>query len=316
MIKIQALGPISVNLESSGFSHGNVVIRRYDKDELDKILLRDSEYWSPVRLSLSHNSGCWLKLDFDASADENSWEKAVKETGIVLEAFSLFKSTLSMIVIAGLRVKKIEKGLALGGYFGLENTIMGKRYFLSNAEYDSFNDLLTKYENFWHTNNVTPSSSEQLKRISLARRYFMKSFETINIVDRYIFLSIALEALYGEAEQELTYRYSNRAALLLGDSNQRRKTVYEDTKDAYKLRSSIMHGGTKWKIDGLKVWKFTEIIRETILRSISLFTKGYTNIGNTLDNCMHDPNEHAKLLEDAKTLFGRSSEYKELEDSF
>ena len=310
------MGPISVNLESDEFSHGSIVIKRYSKNELDNLLGDDLEYWSPVSLSLSHYLGYWLKLDVDVSDSEDPWRKVVAEVQGILEALGLFKTTLSMLSVAGLLVKKLGEERRVGDFFGLENTIIGRPYFLSLAEYDDFSKLLTEYRNFWSDHKVASGSNEQIERINLAKNCFVASYQKISLVDRYILLSIALEALYGEAEQELAYRYSNRAALLLGDDADRRKKAYQDTKNAYRLRSSILHGGIKWKIHPINVWKLTEIIRETILRSISLFNQGYTNIGSTLDDCMHELDEQQQLLEDARKLFGKISEYKETEESF
>jgi hypothetical protein len=314
MTKWQAIGPISVNLESNELTVDNVGIRRFSKDELCNLLGDDLEYWSPVSLELSHYVGFWLKMDIDVNDNENSWEKPVTEVQLVLEALGLFKTTLSMISMAGLCVKKLEEEPPAGGSFGLENTIWGTPYWLSTAEYNDFSKLLTEYRNFWGTHKVDSKSSEQLKRINLAKNCFVASYQRPSPADRYILLSIALEALYGEAEQELAYRYSNRAALLLGDNADRRKEACKDAKSAYRLRSSIVHGGVDWIIYPINVWKLAEIIRETILRCISLFNQGYANIGSTLDDCIHEIDKQRQLLEDSKRLFGKVSEYKEPEE--
>lgn len=313
MVRWQATGPTSVRLEGRSFSHDNITISRYDKDQLNKLLKGDQEYWSPLYLSLYGEADYWLKLDFEVNPDEKPWNKAVDQVRLFLEALGLFKSMLSLLTVGGLRVKKIEEGPGPSGYFGMENTIIGKpRYFLKVTEYDVFIDLLTKYRKFWHSNKTNKRLSKQLKRLNLARYFFNENFQTTNLIERHIFLSVALEALYGEGQHELKYRYSNRAALLLSDDDiKRRKTVNRDVGRAYNKRSDILHGGISWVVEPKEVLIYNEIIRQTILRCMSLYTRGYRNIGKALDECMHDPDKHAKLLKDAKALFGPLSEYKE-----
>jgi len=207
---------------------------------------------------------------------------------------------------------RLERGPGSSGHFGWENTIIGKPHYpLKTAEYDRFADLLTKYKDFWLNNKITDQPNKQLKRINLARFFFAQNYQTKELVERYIFLSIALEALLGEGQDELKYRYSNRAALLLGDDTKRRKTVYHDVQKAYKKRSAILHGGVGWSIEPKEVLTYAEIIRQIILRCISLYTRNHRRIGKALDECMHDPEKHAKLLKDATVLFGTSSEHKE-----
>lgn len=309
MVKWQAIGPLSIVLQGENLFHDKASVCTYEADELEKLLRKDQDYWSKVNLSLSYKTGYWLKLDLEVNPDENAWKKAVAQTSLFLQALGLFKSTLSILAVGGLLVKRIESG---GGQFGWENTVVGrKHYFLRKEEYEGLINLLTIYEKFWNENKVTGQSNKQLKRINWARYFFLKNYQTKDLVDRHIFLSVALEALYGEGKHELMYRFSNRAALLLGDDIKRRKTVYSDVKRAYKKRSDILHGRIGWILEPKEVLGYTEIIRQTILRCISLYTQGYMNIGKILDECMHNPEKHTKLLEDAKMLFGPSSENKE-----
>lgn len=316
MVKWQAMGPLSVILLGENLLHGNISVRRYESNELEKLLGKDQDYWSKVNFSLRYKNGYWMKLDLEVNSDEKAWEKAVAQASRFLEALGLFKSILSLLAVGGLYVKRMEKGDGLTGHYGWENTIIGRKYYpLKKEEYDDFVDLLTKYKRFWHDNKVTNKSSRQLMRINLARGFFLRTFQTVNLVDRHIFLSIALEALYGGGQGELTYRYSNRAALLLGDDAKRRKAVYSCVKRAYRKRSDILHGRMGWVLEPKETLSYSEIIRQTILRCISLYTKGYLNIGKALDECMHDPQKHLQLLKDAKALFGPLSGYREPQES-
>jgi hypothetical protein len=316
MVKWQAIGPLSILLQYENLFHENISVCKYESDEVEKLIGKDQDYWSKVNFSLRYKNGYWLKLDLDVESNERAWEKAVAQVRLFLEALALFKSTLSLLAVGGLYVKRIGEGDGPTGHFGWDNTIIGRKYYpLKKTEYDDFVDLLTKYKRFWHDNKVTDQARKQLRRINIARYYFLKNFQTIDLVERYIFLSVALEALYGEGQNELRYRYSNRAALLLGDDVERRKAVFNDVQKAYKKRSKILHGGTGWIIEPKEVSGYNEIIRQSILRCISLYTQGYLNMGKTLDECMHDPEKHVELLKDAKALFGSLSGYRELQES-
>lgn len=312
MVRWQAIGPLSITLEGENLFHDNISVSRYESDELEKLLGKDLDYWSPVNFSLAYKSGYWLKIDLEVNPGEKAWEKAVAHTSLFLQALGLFKSTLSVLRLGGLYVK----GETGGGNFGWENTIVGmKHYFLGREEYDDFVDLLAGYKRFWHENRITDQTSKQLRRINWARHYFLRNYQAKSLVDRHIFLSVALESLFGEGQRELRYRYSNRVALLLGDDVKRRKTVCSSVLRAYKNRSAILHGGMSWILEPKEVLSYSEIIRQTILRCISLYTKGYLDIGKMLDKCMHDPERHAELLKDAKALFGPFSEYREPQKS-
>lgn len=128
---------------------------------------------------------------------------------------------------AGFLVKRTGKEISgFSAHFGLENTILGKpKYFLKVEEYDNLKELFVKYKNFWLSNKVTPESNEYLQRINWAKYYFVKAYQTMYLRERYIFLSIALEALCGDGQGELKYRYANRVALLLGDDLEKLRGV-------------------------------------------------------------------------------------------
>lgn len=317
MNKWEAFGPVSINLGSQCLSHGDFSIFRYDEHQLNEFLKDDYEYWSPVSLSISYKSAYWVRLIFERQSGVEPWNTAINGVKLHLEACGLFKSALCVLALAGLRVRTIERAHGQGGHFGWENTIMGRPYyFLKSSEYEDFLELLNRYEGFWGVNKVVANSSEQLKRINLARYYFAKNFQTIDLIERYVFLSIALEALYGGGQGELKYRYANRAALLLGDDAEKSEATSKFLQDAYDKRSDILHGRTSWKIEPSEVLVYTEIIRQSILRQISLYTKSYSNICKELDDCIFNPTKHARLLDDARALFGNASDYKGPAESY
>jgi hypothetical protein len=57
----------------------------------------------------------------------------------------------------------------------------------------------------------------------------------------------ALETLFSTSPNELTYRLSERTAFFLGESSNDRKDIFKFMKDAYAVRSSVVHGSTLGK---------------------------------------------------------------------
>lgn len=76
------------------------------------------------------------------------------------------------------------------------------------------------------------------KRVTLALRKWSESLDQISYEWKLLASWIALEALFSPSNQgELSFRLALRAATFLGQ-----KKVYQDLKDSYKARSSIVHG--------------------------------------------------------------------------
>jgi hypothetical protein len=307
--KWEALAPIPVSLENETLSCEDITVTRYDENELNNLLEDDKDYWPHVNFDLDYKSGYWLKFEIDAESSQDAWTRSIEKTILFLETLELYKTTYCILVPAGLLVKGLDRGL--NAHFGWENTIVGKpRYSLQEEEYHNLTKFFVVYKKFWSENKVNLRSSEYLKRMNWAKYYLRKAYETINLNERYIFLSIALEALCGEGEAELRYRYANRAALLLGDDEARRKSVNKFILKGYDTRSKIIHGGVKWRIELDEVLCYTETIRQMIVRCISLYSKGCHRFGKTLDECLHDSAKHAELLNKSKSLFGDISEFK------
>jgi hypothetical protein len=106
---------------------------------------------------------------------------------------------------------------------------------------------LTSFGQFW-----AGLQSERLKGrkfIGLAMRRIGYALERHRIEDKLIDLLIAAEALFlndagGESYRgELQYRLAQRAGFFLGSDPAARRKIYQHMKDAYKLRSQVVHGG-------------------------------------------------------------------------
>jgi len=309
----KALGPLNVNLTGGGFSLDNIKIFRFDDEEFRIIFNKiDKGYWSPIFLSSAGKSLCWITLDFEVNSGVNPWEKAVNHLYLFLQSLGLFKSTLSLLMVGGLLVRQLDEVNSFPSeFFGLESSIyLGPRYVLWNEEYNDFLEFLNKYKYFRSNYEENKSSEKQLKRIYGAIRFYTRSFQSVSPVPRFINLCISLECLFGEGQHELKYRYSNRVAMLLGDNIERRKSVYNNIRKLYDKRSKILHGRTKWSISPKEVLTLNEIIRQSILRCISLYIKKYKKITQSLDDCLHDPNKHKELLKDSRFYFGKQSDFK------
>lgn len=308
-----ALSPISVKLETDKIACSDFEVSRFNEDQLNTLLEDDIEYWSKVAFETDYKTGYWFKFDMETETSNDAWERAVEQTRLFFEALALYKTTFCILAPAGLLVKGVGKMVSgTSAHFGWENTILSRpNYILFGSEYDSFVNFFAKYKEFWSKNKFTPQSAGYLKRMWWAKYYLRKTYETINLNERYIFLSIALEALCGETDAELKYRYANRCAILLGDNTPIRKRVCQFVLKAYDTRSKIVHGSTKWKIERNDVLSYTEIVRQMLLRSIALYSENYRSIGRTLDECLHDSTKHEEVLNKSKSFFGFISDYRE-----
>ena len=96
--------------------------------------------------------------------------------------------------------------------------------------------------------------------------------------DRLIDYVIALEALYGNEIDELRYRLSLRAAILLGTGMEDTGFIRELISESYKLRSKIVHGKPVKPIRVIDkevtlnelVSQLSEYVRKSILAFMSL----------------------------------------------
>jgi len=76
-----------------------------------------------------------------------------------------------------------------------------------------------------------------------AGEYFEKSLTYDNPVERLIALAIALESVFSPGDStEYSFRISQTASQLIGDSPTSRREIYDDLRQLYTKRSKIMHG--------------------------------------------------------------------------
>lgn len=144
------------------------------------------------------------------------------------------------------------------------------------------------------------------KYLNIALRRFNFGIEESDAENKMIDFLIAFEALYlPESGGELTYRLSNRVAIMLGKKDAKTEKIREFMTTAYNLRSKIVHGKD---VRPIKIEKMTikikdfaqrveEYLRES-LKSFLILSKTYRkqeSIMALLDRSLFDIKSRRKL---------------------
>lgn len=145
-----------------------------------------------------------------------------------------------------------------------------REYNLRQTEIDSFiefwkefGDTILKKE--YHGHNY----------LDIAIKRFNLGLEEQDSENKFIDFFVAFEALYLLENFELSFRLSLRTATLLGITSEEKNSIFQYMKDAYTLRSSIVHGKTpkiRKKIVDLKVYvpKLENYLRQSIIRFLRI----------------------------------------------
>ena len=123
------------------------------------------------------------------------------------------------------------------------------------------------------------SKKNNLNRIEKAIIFKNNARQQISS-DMKIFLYIsALESFFNTSKNEITYQVSQRCALLLSNQYEERLQIQKIIKDAYDVRSHVVHGATykskKYSDESLKMMssKLDEYIRVLLNEKRDLFEK-------------------------------------------
>ena len=138
-------------------------------------------------------------------------------------------------------------------------------YILHQSDVPQVNELVSNLSNLRELG--------KLDSLSIALRRFHSAYHG-DIEDRIIDQMIAFESLFLGDIQELTYKLALRVALLLGRRN-KRETIFNDMKKAYKYRSRIVHGDTqvsRYELRGI-IHKTEDYLRQSIRRFVYLLSK-------------------------------------------
>ena len=120
----------------------------------------------------------------------------------------------------------------------------------------------------------------RLDGLDLAAEYFNKSYEESHTPrDSFVDLIIALENLYLKGEgQELGYKLRMRMSHVLSKDIETRKQIFKNMKEAYNLRSQVIHGTKRYSIDSSMLLE----IRDYVRKSLCIFIRNHT-LGENLD---------------------------------
>ena len=107
----------------------------------------------------------------------------------------------------------------------------------------------------------------QFSKFDLAIEYFNKSYiEPYTPRDSFLDLMITLENLFLKGtHQELSYKLSMRMAYVLGEGQKDRIDIFNFIKDAYNLRSKIVHGEKSDKLNNQKLLELRKLTRKSII---------------------------------------------------
>jgi hypothetical protein len=106
--------------------------------------------------------------------------------------------------------------------------------------------------------------------IHFALENFLESYRVAHNELEFIMLMIALEALFNDGKQELRYKISRGCAVLLGKTQAESKKIYEDLKELYNKRSTLVHLGDKSKLSEFDTILLKNYVRRGLFRAIEL----------------------------------------------
>ena len=135
-------------------------------------------------------------------------------------------------------------------------TLMNPIYDLSEKLFE-YNNQKILFENIDNKNIC-----ELEKRVQMAVSWFGLSLRNNNLIQRFTYLSIALETLLsskksGLMDQSITYRLREYSAFLYSDDKEKRKEIYNKISKLYTIRSEISHSG---KSESIKYKDYLELL--------------------------------------------------------
>lgn len=151
-------------------------------------------------------------------------------------------------------------------------------YRLREQAYDySLNDAeISDFLHFWREYKGTLleilSNENKWSNVKLSLDRFNSSYYRPNDPDRFIDLSIAIEALFSKEDDisgSLTHKYSLRLSRLLGSKLNDYEKYYGHMKELYGIRSKIVHGNRKTKDLGSKTDLLENYVRESLKEYLS-----------------------------------------------
>lgn len=120
--------------------------------------------------------------------------------------------------------------------------------------------------------------------LQLTFENFELSYQISDINLSFLVLMISLETLFNLGHQELRYRVSRNAAVLLGKGNEDSKNIFSKIKKLYDKRSKFVHTGEPNIINREDLLKLRYYVRESI-KEINKINKNKNELLNLLNSC-------------------------------
>lgn len=122
------------------------------------------------------------------------------------------------------------------------------------------------------------------KNLQLAFESFELSYENHSGAMNFLSLMIAMEVMLNRGGNELRYTISRNAAVLLGKDKGDSEHVFEEIRDLYDKRSSLVHRGFTSEINSKDVLRLRHYVREAI-KEMQSVGKDPEEIRDILNTC-------------------------------
>lgn len=281
---------------------GGLSIDRLSKEELEQLWRSTREFRDFFPVPFSMSTHC-MRLSYstpkliEPSVAEHKRPGTAFPTTWVRETFERLISALRIFQAGAIGYYTIQhspKGWELHGGTSYDSSSYPNVY--RGSSYELTQDRAGQFYKFW--DEFKDIDVSKTKALNVAIRRFNYAYERERSDDRLIDHAIAFEALCLPESNELSYRLSVRVACLLEQESQKRQETFDVMKDAYRLRSKMVHGG---EVDTSKLAEITsrteEYLRRCIKRVLELLQRhSHNEIVENLDASLFDPENRFALL--------------------
>ncbi|QUC63961.1 hypothetical protein NsoK4_05720 [Nitrosopumilus sp. K4] len=254
------------------------------------------------------NGGSAL-VDRGSISDKIGSEGSAEVNGF-LNVLTLFKPWMFTPLFAGpIIYRGFHEGIHAGwtsGTINPKSVAYPKFYYnLTNSEIEELQNFFVSISTFFDSKKNKISN-----RINFAYSWLKKAREIVDVNDRLIFLTIAIESLMSKETDELSYRISHRTSALLGETLLEKQFIFRNMRKMYKKRSSLVHG-VPISIRFAETEFLLEVLRVLILRMMSLSLKNYSdaNLLDELLDTIFEPDRVKTILSDSTQLFGSKAHF-------
>lgn len=170
--------------------------------------------------------------------------------------------------------------------------LVGNEYHVSSKHKMNLNKKrIDDMRKFYRSYQSLNFSKKEMKFLQVAINRFSSSIENETPEDKIVDYVIALESLLLSSPGEASLRISSRAAVLLGEDDEDMEFLWKFMRQAYNLRSGIVHGEgvRKFTIDGKSydlndiTVQLESVTRKAIKKILNLMNS-YENQNQILDD--------------------------------